>query len=783
MLCIVCRRKIVFRAAPSEAPSASAAPIGPEAQAQEETSVQEGENDPHTDSDPDMRDDAYGRRLAEALSTGEHPNSHDLEAISRAFWIARRAHTGQTRLTGEDYVSHPVEVAVILHELGMDTDCLLAGLLHDVVEDTALTAKEVRQGFGENVATLVESVTKLGEIPYTDKEEEQVENLRKMFLATAKDIRVIIIKLADRLHNMRTMDAMPDAKRRAKSRETMEVYAPLAHRLGMQRVKVELEDLSIRYLDPIGYAEIEREFASKREEHQRFLDEAINRISARVNTEFPGSQVTGRIKHVYSVYQKMFMQNKTLNELYDLYAARIIVESTLDCYNALGAVHDIFKPIPGKFKDYISMPKPNMYQSLHTTVMGTSGYPLEVQIRTWEMHRVAEYGVAAHWKYKRGMTKRDALEDKLEWVRRMLDVQQTSSDPEEFMRSLKIDLFDDEVFVFTPRGDLINLPTGATVIDFAYAIHTEVGHRMVGAKAHGKIVPLEYTVQNGDIIEVLTTREEGKGPSRDWLNIAATSEAKSKIRQWFKREKRDENIQRGKEEVERALRSQLITITSEDLNDMLAAIARRLGITGVEELFASIGFGGTSIGRVIGKVKEEYARRHKPSDASVLEQLAEQTNKQRKKSTGGIVVEGLEGCLVKFAHCCSPLPGDDIVGYVTKGYGVSVHRRACRNYMSAVAKNTDMGRWVAVYWDDDIRSGYQTELRILAGNRNGLLADLTGALAHLKVPIRAINARDKNMGNGGEIHVVVEVLDVEHLSLVISRLVRVKGVTEVLRNA
>ncbi|NLT57796.1 MAG: bifunctional (p)ppGpp synthetase/guanosine-3',5'-bis(diphosphate) 3'-pyrophosphohydrolase [Clostridiales bacterium] len=726
-----------------------------------------------------MRDDPVGRRLAEALDQAEY--AYDRELLERVFGLAQKAHKEQLRLNGDAYISHPVEVALILLELGMDNECIAAALLHDVVEDTPVTTKELRTAFGPDVATLVEGVTKLGKIPYTSKEEEQVENLRKMFMATAKDIRVLIIKLADRLHNMRTLEVMPDFKRREKSRETMEVYAPLAHRLGMQRMKVELEDLALRYLDPVGYGEIQHDFAENRSEHEQFLGDIMARIRARVEPEFPGSQVSGRIKHTYSVYQKMYKQNKTLREIYDLYAVRIIVDSMVDCYNVLGIVHDLFKPIPGKFKDYISTPKPNMYQSLHTTVMGTTGFPFEVQIRTWEMHRTAEFGIAAHWKYKRGLSKKDGLEGKLEWVRHMLEIQQTSSDPEEFMRTFKIDFFDDEVFVFTPRGDLINLPLGATAIDFAYAIHSEVGHNLIGAKANGKMVTLDYQVQNGDIIEVFTVKEGNKGPSRDWLGIVVTSGAKGKIRQWFKREKREENIQRGREEIRHGLRQNLINLLPAELDELLGTIAKRVGITGVEELYAAIGYGGISANRVMGKVKEGYAKLHKPSDQEVLESIAEQP-KPRKRSDSGIIVEGIEGCLVKFARCCNPLPGDDVVGYVTKGYGVSVHRRDCKNFHSAIEREgEELGRWIAVRWDDAVRTGHTTDLDIYATNRGGLLVDLTQALSNLKVSIHGISAQNTARDAYGVIHLTVEVLDVEHLNNVMAKLQNIKGVSEVKR--
>jgi len=745
--------------------------------------MEELNSNPRSGAEPErvipITEDALGRLLVTDLEASGH--QYDMELINKAFCTAREAHKGQMRRSGEEYITHPVEVARILVGLGMDTECVISALLHDVVEDTKVTEKEVKKDFGPDVAALVAGVTKLGKIPYTSKEEEQVENLRKMFLATAKDIRVIIIKLADRLHNMRTLAAMPDYKRREKSRETMEVYAPLAHRLGMQRMKVELEDLSLRYLDPIGYAEISREFEARAAERESFLDGVMRKLEERIGPEFPGSKIEGRVKHIYSVYNKMYKQNKTLSEIYDLYAIRVIVNTVEECYNVLGIIHDMWRSIPGKLKDYISTPKPNMYQSIHTTVIGTEGMPFEVQIRTWDMHRTAELGIAAHWKYKRGMSKKDTLDGKLEWVRKLLEIQSTAADPEDFMSTFKIDFFDDEVFVFTPRGDLINLPIGATAIDFAYAIHSEVGNRMIGAKINGKMVTLDYQVQNGDILEVLTTKEAGKGPSRDWLSIATTTEAKNKIKQWFKREKREENIQRGKAELEQGLKQALIQLPEEELEDMLGPISRRLGVTGPDELYAAIGYGGLTSLRVLSKVKEEYGKTHKPSDQSVLEKLPETAKLPTGKSQSGISIEGMDDCLIKFARCCNPLPGDDVVGYITKGFGVSVHRRDCKNFLSSVEKGIETERWIPVEWTGKAKSSYQTELKISCTGRTGLLADLTTTLANNKVSIHAINAREDGTGGFGVVSVVIDVMDVGHLNQIISRLMKVKGVTEIRR--
>ncbi len=726
-----------------------------------------------------MSDDPIGKKLFDLLMANE--NLYTFDIIEKAFFVAKFAHEGQLRKSGDPYVTHPLETACILMSYGMDTDSIVAALLHDVVEDTMVHTAEVKSVFGEEIADLVDGVTKLGKIPYSSKEEEQVENLRKMFLATAKDIRVVIIKLADRLHNMRTMEAMPDHKRREKSLETMEIYAPLAHRMGMQRLKTELEDLALRFLDPIGYNEIERDFAEQSVERNQFLNDVISKLSERVKTDFPQASVEGRIKHIYSVYNKMYKQDKKLTEIYDLYAVRVIVDSIIDCYNVFGIIHDMWKPIPGKFKDYISTPKPNMYQSLHTTVIGSEGMPFEVQIRTWDMHRVAELGIAAHWKYKRGLSKKDGLEDKLAWVRQILEIQNSTTDPEEFLRTFKIDFFDDEVFVFTPKGDLKNMASGATVIDFAYSIHSEVGNKMIGAKVNGKIVPFEYVVQNGDIIEVLTIKE-GKGPSRDWLNIAVTTEAKSKIKQWFKRERREENIERGKEEIARNLKQNLINLTTDELESMILPIANRVGIANVDDLYAAVGYGGMAINRIMTKLKDEYSKLNKPTNEEVLKSILQAPVKtSNKKQKTEVVVEGLEGCLIKYARCCNPLPGDSIVGYVTKGYGVSVHRSDCVNFLNSVEKEIDTQRWVKVSWGDAGKSHYQTELSITATNRKGFLAELTTSLANMKIDIHTISAREDGDGLYTLVQVGIEVTDMEHLRTIINKLNKIKGVVDIKR--
>ncbi len=707
---------------------------------------------------------------------------YDLEMLDKAYALADAAHAGQFRRSGEPYICHPLNVALLLVELGMDTESLAAALMHDVVEDTATALEDIQSQFGPDVARLVDGVTKLTKIQFSSVEEQQAENLRKMLLAMSQDVRVMIIKLCDRLHNMRTGDAWPEQKRRDKALETMEVYAPIAHRLGISNIKEELEDRSLRYLDPVGYQAIKDLLAGNGGE--TFVAETSRIIQQRLaENGMENAAMKSRVKSVYGIYRKMFIQDRDFAEIYDVYAVRIILDTVAECYNALGIIHDMYHPIPNRFKDYISTPKPNGYQSLHTTVIGHEGIPFEVQIRTREMDQMAEYGVAAHWKYKAGVQGSDRLDERLAWVRQLLESQRESDDAGSLLQDIKGDLLPEEVFAFTPRGDVINLPAGATAIDFAYAIHSQVGNKMIGAKANGKLVTLDYQVQNGDIVEVITAKEGNKGPNRDWLSIVKTSEAKSKIRQWFKKEKREENIQRGREEVELGLRQALLQIEPADLQELLQTIAKRMGVTGVDELYASIGYGGISSSRVLTKIKEGYAKQHKPSNEDVLETLADATAKAapRKHSSGGVIVEGLEGCLVKFARCCNPLPGDDIVGYVTKGFGVSVHRRDCNNFQNAIVKNQDLGRWIAVHWDDGARAVHQTELLITANNRTGLLADLTAMLSSLKIPIHSITARDALKNASGVVSVIIEVLDLEHLNLVMGKLLHIEGVTDVRR--
>lgn len=727
-----------------------------------------------------FEDNIYRKRLIEVVSASD--GNHDVGKITEAFDYAYTAHAGQKRASGEEYILHPVEVAVTLCNMGLDTESIIGALLHDVAEDTEFTLDDIRKKFGASVAALVDGVTKLGKIPHTSKEEEQIENLRKMFLATAKDARVIIIKLADRLHNMRTLEYVDDEKRLRKSLETMEVYAPIAHRLGMQRIKIELEDLCLQYLDPIGYAEIENNMKEKEESRKNFLNDMIAMIGDhfKETADFK-FHIDGRVKHVYSIYRKMFRQNKTIEEIYDLFAVRIIVDSIAECYGALGIIHDMFKPIPGRFKDYISMPKPNLYQSLHTTVIGHDGIPFEVQIRTWDMHRTAEYGIAAHWKYKNNVNSKDNNEEKLNWVRKLIEMQTSVTDNEDFMQSFKIDFFSDEVFVFTPKGDLVNLPAGATAIDFAYAIHSAVGNKMVGAKVNGKIVTLDYQPQNGDIMEVITSNG-AKGPSRDWIKIAKTSEARSKIKAWFKREKRDENILKGREELEKELVENGIVTTQKERDDLLSQISTRIGFTGADDLYAALGYGGISINKILPHFKQEFAKEEKPSDEEIIANLKPEHEKKSKNSDSAIIVEGIDNCLIKFAKCCNPLPGEQLIGYITKGYGVSIHRADCKNVLASLERGDENDRWIHVSWNDTSKpADFPATIQVIGDRKPGLLADISVLLANMKVSMTMVNARENDYES--IIDITVSVHGTEHLISIIKKLEAVKGVRRIERKA
>lgn len=702
--------------------------------------------------------------------------AEEMAMVEKAYRLAEQAHAAQKRDSGDPYITHPLSVAIILADMGLDTPTITAALLHDVIEDTNVTDAEIRKGFGGEVLALVDGVTKLGKIPYSTREEQQSENIRKMLLAMANDIRVILIKLADRLHNMRTIESRPEVKRLYTAHETMEIYAPIAHRLGVRRVKEELEDLCLHQLDPIAYKEIEDSLAIRREERQAFLESIKNKLSERLSGMGLKTRIDGRVKSVYGIYRKMYIGGREFDEIYDIYAVRIIVDSVAECYNILGVIHDIMHPIPGRFKDYISTPKPNMYRSLHTTVIGKEGIPFEVQIRTWDMHYTAEYGIAAHWKYKVGVTGKDSMEERLAWIRQLLDFQKESDDAEDFVKSLKTDLSIDEVFVFTPGGDVINLPSNSTPIDFAYAIHTQVGHRMVGAKVDGRIVSIDYKLNSGEIVEILLSSDKEHGPNREWLNICKTNEARTKIRQWFKRERRAENILTGRQELEKEFRHNGIHLQGEEYDEFLEEIAQRQKCASVEDLYAAIGYGGISISKIIGRVRDEYRKRMAASEPLKIEQV-----KRLPKSNGGVIVEGLDNCLVRFAQCCNPLPGDDIVGFITRGAGVSVHKGDCPNAVKLIASAADSGRWVRAEWADAMQGTFKASLRMCCDDRNGLLADVALCLSSMHVSISAVNARE---GKDGEsvIEVTVVIDNLNHLKQVIDKLKTIRGVKEVVRS-
>ena len=701
----------------------------------------------------------------------------DMEKIDAAYQFALKSHGDQKRRSGVPYILHPVSVAYILVELGMDTESIVASLLHDVVEDTPVGLEEIKKLFGIEVANLTDGVTKLGRIPYSSREEQQAENLRKMLIAMADDIRVIIIKLADRLHNMRTIEFMPDQKRRDKALETMEVYAPIAHRLGIRALKEEMEDISLRYLDPIGYHEIESALAMKSGEREEFINKIKKQIYDRISSVIPNVHLEGRVKSINGIYRKVFVQGKSMEEIYDIYAVRVIVDSLNDCYNVLGMIHDMYRPIPNRFKDYISTPKPNLYQSLHTTVLGKEGVPFEVQIRTWEMHHTAEYGIAAHWKYKLGLTKSDSFEQRLMWVRQMLENQQDTVDSTELVRTIKTDLAPEEVFVFTPKGDVISLPIGSTVIDFAYAIHSAVGNRMIGAKVDGRIVPIDYKVKTGEIIDVLTTKEESHGPSRDWLKIVKTREARNKIRQWFKKEKREENIIEGKAEIEREFRRNGIELPEPEMKAFLEEIATHQHCQTVEDLYAALGYGGIQLWRLMPRIRDNYNKIKKP----VEESQEVRYQKVPSKATGGVIIDGIDNCLIKFSKCCNPLPGDDIIGFITRGYGVSIHKRSCTNVPKDTSKAAEPERWVNARWAGDIQDEFESTLEILASDRTGLLADLTNQLSSMHIFIHALNSRELK-DNNAIIYATITVNGLEHLKSVISRLSNISGIISIGRS-
>ena len=712
----------------------------------------------------------------------------DFIHIESAYHFAKRCHEGQRRKSGEPYIIHPLAVAqIVAEELKLDSESIEAALLHDCIEDTAATYADIARLFSPTVADLVEGVSKLTRIQYATKEDEQMENLRKMLIAMSKDIRVILIKISDRLHNMRTMEYQSPAKQKQKSLETMEIYAPIAHRLGMQRIKWELEDLSLKYLDPVGFEEINSSLQLKATEYDAFMKKTQDQIDKRLQEMRIPHTVYGRMKHPYSIYRKMFSQNKQLDEIFDLFAFRVIVGSVGDCYNVLGVIHDLYKPILGRFKDYIGTPKPNGYQSLHTTVMGTDGIPFEVQIRTEEMHEIAEYGVAAHWKYKQGGAGA-GTEGKYEWVRRLLE-NQDGTDAEEYIHSLKVDMFSDEVFVFTPNGDVQNLPAGATPIDFAYAIHSAVGNHMIGAKINGRIVTLDTSLKNGDIVEIITSKS-AKGPSRDWLKIAKSSEARSKIRQWFKKEKKDENIVAGRAAFEAELKHCGIAMKEVMDPELLTNVLRRTSYGTLEELYAAIGYGGFTAQKAVSRIQGELgriaAKHHQEEKAAELMEEKPEAPKpvQRKvRSEQGIIVEGLDNCLVKFSKCCTPVPGDEIVGFITRGYGVSVHRCDCPNASEERRKLPGQeGRWIKVSWGSDTLDSYPTSLELVCKDRNNLILDISTVLSTTNTRVSAIQSRT-GADQFVNIHLEISIRDQQQLRDVMNKLHQISGVLEVTRPA
>ena len=710
----------------------------------------------------------------------------DMGRIRAAYDMARLAHSGQLRRDGSPYVTHCVAAADISVDMGLDEDSIVAALLHDVIEDTQLTHHDIARQFGEPVANIVEGVTKLTRVQYTSKEDEQMENLRKMLMAMAKDIRVILIKIADRLHNMRTMAYQTEEKQRIKSLETMEIYAPIAHRLGMQRAKWELEDLALMYLDPTGYNEIMQTLQERMPTLEAFMNDVEEKIKRRLEEDGMHASVYSRIKHIYSIYRKMYAQKLDINGIFDLCAFRVIVETIPDCYNVLGIIHDMFKPVPGRFKDYISTPKPNMYQSVHTTVIGSQGIPFEVQIRTWEMHRTAEYGIAAHWKYKIGDSGvKTGDEEKFAWVRRLLESQQ-ESDATDFFHNLKIDMFADEVFVFSPKGDVINLPAGATPIDFAYSIHSAVGNSMVGASVNGRIVTFDHVLQNGDIVEVRTAKN-APGPSRDWLNIAKSGSARTKIKQWFKKERREENIARGKEMFEAELRNKGLRMDDITGEDILPQLLKKVSYTSLDEMYAAIGYGGMAATRAVNRIKDELARQqHAVDKRTVLDKVTEaaerreQMAKKAGKPVHGILVEGLDNCLIKFSRCCTPVPGDVIIGYIPRGQGVSIHRTDCENARRRAERPEDEGRWLNVSWADEIHESYTTTLTVVSRERGGLVMGIATILNALNTKVRSINARDT--GDKSIVVITLETKGLDELKSVINRIQGISGVVEVNRN-
>lgn len=705
-------------------------------------------------------------------------NTYDMEKITKAYKLAEKSHGDQRRVSGIPYILHPTSVACIVAELGMDTDSICGALLHDVVEDTPVMLDEISKQFGGEVSKLIDGVTKISKIPYSTREQQQAENIRKMLIAMADDIRVIIIKLADRLHNMRTMDCMPEQKRRDKSLENMQVFAPIAHRLGIKTVKDELEDRSLQYLDPVGYKEIEDALLMNEEGRDKFIESIKKQILDKTENTIKNVYISGRVKSINSIYRKTFMQGRTIDQIFDVFAVRVIVDTVPDCYNVLGVVHDIFKPIPNRFKDYISMPKPNMYQSLHTTVLDNKAIPFEVQIRTWEMHYTAEYGIAAHWKYKLGMgggNKNDKMQENIERVKSMILDQLQAEDATDIAKNIRNDFEENDVYVFTPKGDVISLPRGSTPVDLAYIIHTQVGHRMVGAKVNGKIVPIDYKLKTGEICEIITQKEEH--PNKSWIDICKTASAKSKIRQWYKNEKRDENIVEGKQMLEREFKRHGINLTEEEYAEFLKKIMAKKQYNTLDDFYAAIGYGGVQLWKIMPRLKEEYQKTY----AVDIEEISvPQAPVKRNKATSGVVIEGADDVLIKFSNCCNPLPGDDIIGYITRGYGVSIHKRNCTNVPKDIAKSEEPERWVSCYWEDETGDAFRSTLQITATDRTGLLADVTIKLSNMHIFIHSLNSRELKDGKA-VVTATIDVMGRNHLRGVISKLSDINGIEEIKR--
>jgi len=704
----------------------------------------------------------------------------DLEQVEKAYNMSKSVHEGQLRISGEPFIVHPVEVASILADLELDCKSIIAAILHDTIEDTTCTFESLDEKFGRDVALLVDGVTKLGRIPYSTKQEQQAESLRKMFLAMAKDIRVILIKLADRLHNMRTLDYMSTEKQIEKAKETLEIYAPIAHRLGMSAIKWELEDISLKYMDPKGYRSLHDRILKKRKEREAYIKQIIRTIEKKTIQLGIKAHLDGRPKHFYSIYKKMKTQNKTMEQIYDLFAIRVVVRTVKDCYAVLGLVHELYKPIPGRFKDYIAMPKPNMYQSLHSTLIGPEGLPFEIQIRTWEMHRVSEVGIAAHWNYKEGKQKGNEVDSKLAWLRQLLEWQKDMKDASEFMENLKIDLFTDEAFVFTPKGDVINLPKGATPIDFAYSIHSAVGNKMMGSKVNGKMVPISTELKNGDIVEIITSTSV-QGPSRDWLKIAKSSQAKSKINQWFKKEKRDENIVKGREILERELKKIGFTYAELFKSDWVEVVLKKYNFNSVEDMHASVGYGAITANKIISRLREEYRKYNKIEDLDEIinEAIQKDKIKKRKVPESGIIVKGIDNCLVRLSRCCNPVPGDKIMGYITRGRGVSVHRSDCINVINSETED----RLIDVNWaKSEIRTNsYKANITIMANDRTALLMEVTNIIGESKIPLKAINARTTKE-HIAIMNLTLEINDADQLDKIIRKINNLESVFEVTRN-